>query len=79
MVIDPIFNLRGGRSLPIPPPWSHLDGFLQRAGALQQVSWPLPAPRTSQQLFLWFFLMLAVVAFLVALGLVVWLVHRRHR
>ena len=23
MVLDPVFHLRGGRSLPIPPPWGH--------------------------------------------------------
>ena len=33
MVLDPVFKLRGGRSLPIPPSWGHFDGFLQRAGA----------------------------------------------
>ena len=32
MILDPVFYLRGGRRLPIPPPWDHLDGFLQRAG-----------------------------------------------
>jgi hypothetical protein len=68
MVIDPVFNLRGGRSLPIPPPWSRLDGFLQRAGDLQQLSWPIPHLETSQQLFVWFFLLLAVVAFLLFQG-----------
>ena len=68
MVLDPVFHLRGGRSLPIPPPWGHLDGFLQKAGALQQLSWPIPAPRASQQLFLWFFLLLGVVAFLLVQG-----------
>jgi Dolichyl-phosphate-mannose-protein mannosyltransferase len=64
-VIDPVVELRGGRRLPVPPPWSRLDGFLQRAGDLQQLSWPLPTPSTSQQLFLWFFLLAAAVAFLV--------------
>jgi hypothetical protein len=68
MVLDPVFHLRGGRSLPIPPPWGHLDGFLQKAGAIQQLSWPLPAPGMSQQLFLWFFLLLCVIAFLVYEG-----------
>ena len=28
---------------PIPPSWGHFDGFLQRAGALAQISWPFPA------------------------------------
>jgi 4-amino-4-deoxy-L-arabinose transferase-like glycosyltransferase len=68
MVLDPVFHLRGGRSLPIPPSWSRLDGFLQRAGALQQLTWPIPAPRTSQQLFLWFFLLLFAIALLVVLA-----------
>ncbi len=69
LVLDPVFHLRGGRSLPIPPPWSHLDGFLQRAGAIQQLSWPIPAPRLSQQLFLWFFLLIACVAFVLWQGI----------
>jgi hypothetical protein len=68
MVLDPVFHLRGGRSLPIPPPWSHVDGFLQRAGLLQQLHWPIPSPRASQQLFLWFFLLLGVIAFLLVEG-----------
>src|SRR5947199_77341 len=29
MILDPVIYLRGGRRLPIPPPWDHLDGFLQ--------------------------------------------------
>jgi hypothetical protein len=66
MVLDPVFNLRGGRGLPIPPPWSHVDGFLQRAGLLQQLEWPIPDLPASQQLSLWFFLLLGVVAFSVA-------------
>jgi hypothetical protein len=73
MVVDPVFHLRGGRSLPIPPPWSHVDGFLQRAGLLQQLHWPVPGPRASQQLFLWFFLLLGVIAFLLVEG---WLAVR---
>jgi hypothetical protein len=68
MVLDPVFHLRGGRSLPIPPPWSHVDGFLQRAGLLQQLRWPIPGLRASQQLSLWFVLLLAVVAFSVMEG-----------
>jgi hypothetical protein len=64
MIVDPVFHLRGGRSLPIPPSWDRLDGFLQRAGALEQLSWPVPAFRLSQQLFLWFFVLLGTVALL---------------
>jgi putative Mn2+ efflux pump MntP len=68
MILDPVFHLRGGRSLPIPPPWSHVDGFLQRAGLLQQLHWPIPGLRASQQLSVWFFLLLAVIAFSVVEG-----------
>ena len=64
MVLDPVFNLRGGRSLPIPPSWSHLDGFLQRAGALAQLNWPLPSLARPHQLFLFFFALLAAIAVL---------------
>jgi hypothetical protein len=69
MILDPVFELRGGRSLPIPPSWSQLDGFLQRAGALQQVSWPIPHLTDSQQLFVWFFLLLGSVGLLVTAAL----------
>lgn len=61
MVLDPVVYLRGGRRLPIPPGWDRLDGFLQRSGAIQPPKWPLPHLSTSQQLFIWFFLMIAVV------------------
>ena len=65
MILDPVIYLRGGRRLPIPPPWGHLDGFLQRAGNLQQLGWPIPSLNTSQQLFVWFFFLLGTVALLV--------------
>ncbi len=68
MVIDPVFNLRGGRSLPVPPSWSHYDGFLQKAGSLQQLSWPIPDATGPQQLFIWFFLLIAVVVFLLVMA-----------
>lgn len=64
MVIDPVFNLRGGRGLPLPPSWSHYDGFLQKAGSLQQLWWPIPNATGPQQLSIWFFLLVAVVVFL---------------
>ena len=68
MVIDPVFKLRGGRSLPIPPSWGHFDGFLQKAGALAQISWPFPALARPHQLFLWFFLLLGAIAFVLWQG-----------
>ena len=68
MVLDPVVYLRGGRRLPIPPPWSGLDGFLQRSGAISPPKWPLPHLETSQQLFIWFFFMLAAVIFVPLVG-----------
>jgi hypothetical protein len=68
MVIDPIFRLRGGRSLPIPPPWGHLDGFLQQAGALERGTWPIPAPARSHELFIWFFALLGAIGFVLWQG-----------
>ena len=68
MVVDPLFNLRGGRRLPLPPSWSHFDGFLQRAGQLNEPPWPFPAPPSPGQLTLWLGLLLATVAALVVLG-----------
>jgi hypothetical protein len=69
LIIEPVFKLRPGRSLPLPPSWDHYDGFLQRAGALVEPDWPLPAPEGPAQLVLWLGLLLASVAFLVVVGI----------
>ncbi len=74
MVLQPVFDLRGGRKLPVPPPWDHLDGFLQRSGAIMPGHWPLPALHVSSQLFVWFFALLASVVFLLAVA--IWDVRR---
>lgn len=68
LVLDPVFELRGGRRLPLPPSWSHFDGFLQRAGQLIEPAWPLPAPPTPAQLSLWLGLLLAANVALVVAG-----------
>jgi len=68
MILDPVIYLRGGRRLPIPPPPGHLDGFLQRAGDLRRLAWPLPVPRTATQLTIWFFVLLAAATFVLAVG-----------
>ncbi len=68
LVLQPVFELRGGRSLPFPPSWGSFDGFLQRAGALIEPSWPLPAPPTPAQLSLWLGLLFAANAALVVMG-----------
>ena len=56
MFLEPVFSLRGGRALPVPPSWNEIDGFLQRAGALRTDGWPLPMLGLSKQISLWFWL-----------------------
>jgi hypothetical protein len=74
MVWQPVFDLRGGRSLPLPPSWNQVDGFLQRAGALRSVGWPLPMLAIPHQISLWFWMVpLSIVVTLVA----AWRLRRR--
>lgn len=68
MVLDPVFALRGGRALPLPPTWSSFDGFLQRAGLLAEPPWPLPAPPSPAQLTIWLVLLVAADVVLVVAG-----------
>jgi hypothetical protein len=76
MVVDPVFHLRGGRGLPLPPPWGHYDSFLQYAGDSHLLPWPLATLRGPHQLFLWFFALLASVGFLLVVAV---RSSRRHR
>ena len=73
MVLDPVVFLRGGRRLPIPPPWDHLDSVLQRVGVEALPRWPALLS-TPAQLALWFWLLIASV--LVLLGVGAWAVRR---
>jgi hypothetical protein len=74
MFLDPVFALRAGRTLPVPPSWGEIDGFLQRAGALRRTGWPFPMPELSQQIHLWFWLVpVSIVVCLVA----AWRLRRR--
>ena len=66
MFVEPVVDLRGGRELPRPPSWDHLDGALQVIGEKFAPWWGLPALGTPKQLVLWFFLLPAV-----AVGVVV--------
>ncbi len=73
MLIDPIFHLRAGRSLPIPPNPDHLEGIAQVI-VLFDRWWPLPKLSIPQQLFAWFMLLALLAVGLVALG--TWAVRR---
>lgn len=67
MFLEPVFELRAGRTLPAPPSWDRIDGFLQRAGALRTEGWPFPMPGLPQQIYLWFWLVpLSIVLVLYA-------------
>lgn len=70
MLIEPVFELRGGRRLPLPPSWNDFDGFLQRAGTLDEPPWPFWAPRGPVQLNLWLAAILLATVLLIWMGIV---------
>ena len=70
LFLEPVFKLRGGRSLPVPPSWGELDGYLQKAGGLRVAEWPLPMLGLSKQVFLWFFI--TPLAALFVAGVAIW-------
>lgn len=74
LFLQPVFDLRGGRRLPLPPSFSHFDGFLQRAGLLAEPPWPFPTLGSPMQLSLWLGLIVASCALLFFAGR---LAHRR--
>src|SRR5918993_460623 len=74
--LDPVVHLRAGRELPSPPSWGVVDGALQAVAEGVPPWWGLPAPKASQQLFLWFF---AVVIVAIAVPLIAWQQRRRGR
>lgn len=74
MFVEPVFELRDGRALPVPPSWNQIDGFLQRAGTFRPQGWDLPMPAISHQIHLWFWLVpLSILANLA----VAWWLRRR--
>lgn len=77
MVLDPVFRLRPGRHLPVPPSWDELDGWFQKASGLRTLGWPFPAPELSHQVAMWFWCTV-VSAFFVA-GVGIWAVRRAPR
>ena len=56
MFLQPVFDLRDGRTLPVPPSWAEPDGYLQKAGGLRVSDWPLPMPGIGPQIAMWFWL-----------------------
>ena len=72
MVIEPVFDLRGGRKLPVPPSFTHLQGFLQKAGDFGtkgKLPWPIPTLPAAAQIALWFWSLLAIVALIAVVAM----------
>jgi hypothetical protein len=68
MVIEPVFVLRPGRTLPFPPPTDRMTSFL--GGALLFRNWPWPFPALDQpfQVFIWVPILLVVTFGIVYVG-----------
>ncbi len=77
MLLDPVFKLRGGRTLPAPPSWNDYDGALQRVAQLRVPHWPLPALATTHQIVIWFYLIPVLTLATVAVG--IWRVRAEPR
>ncbi len=71
MFIDPVVHLRPGRELPRPPSFGHIDGALQAVaeGPADAPWWKFPALSANHQLFIWFFVVIAVA---IAIPLITW-------
>jgi hypothetical protein len=70
MFLQPVFDLRGGRHLPIPPSWDKNDGVLQAVAQLRVPDWPVPMVPASAQVTLWFLALPVAALALLATGIV---------
>lgn len=69
MLLDPVVNLRGGRSLPNPPSRDSLDSALQRLVEVEPPPWPFPAlSAPHQHLIAWAGIVVTCVALVLFLG-----------
>lgn len=62
MFLEPVFDLRPGRELPRPPSFTQIGGALQAVaeGPAEAPWWHLPALSASQQIALWFWVVIVV-------------------
>ncbi len=70
MFLQPVFELRGGRHLPIPPSWDRYDGALQKVALLRVPDWPIPMLGQAPQVTVWFLALPVVALALLATGIV---------
>lgn len=75
MFTQPVFDLRAGRTLPVPPSWAEPDGYLQKAGGLRVADWPLPMPDIGPQIAMWFWLVPISIGFVTVAAW--WALRRR--
>lgn len=75
MFTQPVFDLRDGRTLPVPPSWAEPDGYLQKAGGLRVSAWPLPMPGIGPQIAMWFWLVPLSIGFVAVAAW--WALRRR--
>jgi hypothetical protein len=68
MVIEPVFVLRPGRSLPFPPPTDRMTSFLGGALLFRNWPWPFPALEQPVQVFVWVPILLVVTGTVVYVG-----------
>jgi len=68
MFVDPVFRLRAGRRLPVPPSSDRLDSFLQRVNELDVIGWPHPFS-VPVQLRVWFFAVIVATVVVVVAAL----------
>jgi hypothetical protein len=68
MVIEPVFVLRPGRSLPFPPPTDRLTSFLGGALLFRNWPWPFPALEQPVQVFIWIPILLVLTGTVVYVG-----------
>ena len=70
MFLQPVFELRGGRTLPIPPNPSRFEGALQAVALLRVPPWPLPMLGPPAQVTLWFLALPVAAVAILATGVV---------
>ena len=73
MVVETVFELRPGRTLPFPPDPDKLTSFLNNALLFRNWPWPFPHLSEPKQVFVWVPILFAVTLF------VLWTGHRSRR
>jgi hypothetical protein len=73
MVVETVFELRPGRTLPFPPDPDEFTSFLNRALLFRNWPWPFPHLAETTQVFIWVPILFGVTLF------VLWQGHRAYR